>query len=137
MATASPPSVIVLIDRPNNVNTIAVMTTDNGIAVSVMKVVRKLSRNRNRMTTTSRLPSRKRLDDVVDRQVDERLLLVQLRVRSGCRPGSAVLSSSRAAVTSSVTRARVGLGLLVDRQHHGRPPAKRRPAGRRPRCRPV
>ena len=60
MATASPPSVIVLIDMPNHLKTSPVITIDSGIAVSVMNVVRKFSRKRNRMITTRMPPSRKR-----------------------------------------------------------------------------
>ena len=58
MATARPPSVIVLIDMPNHLKTSPVTTIDKGIAVSVMNVVRKLRRNRKRMMTTRILPSR-------------------------------------------------------------------------------
>ena len=58
MATASPPKVIVLIERPSALNTNPVVTIERGIAVSVMKVVRKFSRNKNSITTTSRPPSR-------------------------------------------------------------------------------
>ena len=58
MATASPPNVIVLIERPKAPNTNAVMIIDSGIAVSVMNVVRKLTRNKNRTITTRMLPSR-------------------------------------------------------------------------------
>ena len=58
IATARPPSVIVLIDMPNHLKTSPVTTIDSGMAVSVMNVVRKLSRNRNRMITTRMPPSR-------------------------------------------------------------------------------
>ena len=59
IATASPPSVIVLIDIPSHLNTSPVITIDSGMAVSVMKVVRKLSRKRNSTITTSTPPSRR------------------------------------------------------------------------------
>ena len=58
MATAIPPSVIVLIDRSNTAKTSAVMRIESGIAVSVMNVVRTFIRNRKRITTTSSPPSR-------------------------------------------------------------------------------
>ena len=58
MATAMPPSVIVLIESPNTANTIAVMTSESGMAVSVMNVVLKFIKNRNRMITTKMPPSR-------------------------------------------------------------------------------
>ena len=53
-----PPRVITLIEidwpvsAPNSLNTMAVTTRDSGIAVSVMKVVRRFIKNRNRTTTT-------------------------------------------------------------------------------------
>ncbi len=56
---ARPPSVIVLIDMPNHLKTSPVTTIDSGIAVSVMNVVRKLSRNRKSTITTKMPPSRK------------------------------------------------------------------------------
>ena len=58
MATASPPSVMVLIDWPVNLKTRAVTTIDRGIAVSVMNVVRKLRRKRKSTMTTRMPPSR-------------------------------------------------------------------------------
>ena len=57
MATASPPSVIVFIDKPNQWNTSPVIKMESGMAVSVMKVVRKFIRKRNRMMTTRIPPS--------------------------------------------------------------------------------
>ncbi len=59
IATARPPSVITLIDMSNQRNTSAVVTIESGIAVSVIAVVRKLSRNRNSTITTRTAPSRK------------------------------------------------------------------------------
>ena len=47
-----------LIDMPNHLKTRPVTTIESGIAVSVMNVVRKFSRNRNRMMTTRMPPSR-------------------------------------------------------------------------------
>ncbi len=58
MATASPPSVSVLMDSPKAVITSAVMTKDSGMAVRVIAVVRTLSRNRKSTTTTRMAPSR-------------------------------------------------------------------------------
>ena len=58
MAIARPPSVIVLIEMSNALKTSAVMSSDNGIAVSVMNVVRKFSRKRKRTMTTRIEPSR-------------------------------------------------------------------------------
>ena len=58
IATASPPSVIVLIDMSNHLNTSPAVTIDSGIAVSVINVVRKFSRKINRMMTTRMPPSR-------------------------------------------------------------------------------
>ena len=48
-----------LIDMSNHLKTSPVTTIESGIAVSVMNVVRKLSRNRNRMMTTRMPPSRR------------------------------------------------------------------------------
>ena len=62
IATAIPPSVITLMDRcvpviwPQIRNTSVVITSESGIAVSVMNVVRKFSRNKNRMMTTRTAP---------------------------------------------------------------------------------
>jgi hypothetical protein len=52
MAIASPPSVMVLIDRPKYRNTRAVMKIDTGMAVSAMSVGRNVPRKKNRMTAT-------------------------------------------------------------------------------------
>ena len=62
MATAMPPSVITLmlssvpVSQPMSLNTTEVMTSDNGMAVSEMNVVRTFSRNRNRTISTSTAP---------------------------------------------------------------------------------
>ena len=62
IATAIPPKVITLIESCAPVtwlstrNTSVVMTSDSGIAVRVMKVVRKFIKNRNRMMSTSTAP---------------------------------------------------------------------------------
>ena len=53
MAMARPPSVIVLIDMPNALNTSTVIRIEIGMAISEMKVVRTFSRNRKRMTATT------------------------------------------------------------------------------------
>ncbi len=58
MATARPPRVIVLMDRPKYQKMRPVITIESGIAVSVIKVVRKFSRNANKMITTRMPPSR-------------------------------------------------------------------------------
>src|SRR3989337_1241319 len=55
---ARPPSVMVLIDSPKYWNTSAVASSDTGIATSEMSGVRRLSRNRNRITATRMAPSR-------------------------------------------------------------------------------
>ena len=52
------PSVMVLIDRPKARNAMTVTMSDSGMAVSVMNVVRKLKRKKNKTTTTRRAPSR-------------------------------------------------------------------------------
>ncbi len=57
MATARPPRVIVLIDNPKPAKIIAVITSDSGIAVSVINVVRKFIRKINKSTTTNTPPS--------------------------------------------------------------------------------
>ncbi len=59
MATARPPSVMVLIPRPTAWKTMKVVSNDRGIAVKVIAVVRKLSRKMKSTTATMRLPSRK------------------------------------------------------------------------------
>ena len=62
IATASPPRVITLIESsvpvscPIRRNTTIVITSESGMAVRVMNVVRKLSRNRNSTTTTRAAP---------------------------------------------------------------------------------
>ena len=62
IATAIPPRVITLIERvvpvsiPASRKTSVVITSESGIAVSVMNVVRRLSRNRNSTITTSTAP---------------------------------------------------------------------------------
>ena len=58
MATASPPKVMVLIPSPAHLKTMKVTSSDNGMAVRVIAVVRKLSRKMKRTTATMRLPSR-------------------------------------------------------------------------------
>ena len=58
IATAMPPSVIVLIETSKILNTMAVMARESGIAVRVMTVVRKFSRKRKSTMTTSSEPSR-------------------------------------------------------------------------------
>ena len=58
MATASPPSVIEFTDTPNHLKTSSAVTNESGIAVSVMKVVRKFSRKRNSTMVTMIAPSR-------------------------------------------------------------------------------
>ena len=59
IATARPPSVMVLMPRPNHWKTMNVTKSDSGMAVRVMKVVRKLRRKRNSTIETMRLPSRR------------------------------------------------------------------------------
>ena len=62
MATAIPPRVMTLIDSslplriPTRRKTSVVNTSDSGMAVSVMNVVRKFSRNRNKTMMTSTAP---------------------------------------------------------------------------------
>ena len=53
MAIARPPSVIVLIDSPKQLEDDAVVRIETGIAVSEIAVVRQLSRNANRTTATT------------------------------------------------------------------------------------
>ena len=124
MATASPPSVIVLIDMPNQRKTMAVMTIDSGMAVSVMNVVRKFSRKINSTITTRMPPSREGLLDVVHRQVDELLLLVQLGGDAdvGRQRRFQFVQGGQHPVGQ---RPGVGAGLLVDRQQHGRSAGER------------
>ena len=63
IATAIPPRVITLIDssvpvtRPTNLNTSTVSASDSGMAVREMNVVRRFSRNRNRMINTRTAPT--------------------------------------------------------------------------------
>ena len=58
MAIARPPSVMVLMLWPIAFMTIAVVTSESGMAVSVMAVVRKLRRKMNNTSTTRIAPSR-------------------------------------------------------------------------------
>ena len=57
IATARPPSVIVLIESPHHAKTRHVMMIDIGIARSVMTVVRRFSRNIASATATRIAPS--------------------------------------------------------------------------------
>ena len=57
MATARPPRVIVLIETPKALKMRNVMMNESGIAVSVMAVVRKFSRNRKSTMITRMAPS--------------------------------------------------------------------------------
>ena len=52
MAMASPPSVMVLIDRPKYLKTSAVMKIETGIAVSAMMVGRTVPRKKKRIAAT-------------------------------------------------------------------------------------
>ena len=58
IATASPPSVIVLMLIPNHLKIINVTTKERGIATSVIAVVLKLSKNKKRIIATRMDPSR-------------------------------------------------------------------------------
>ena len=57
MAIASPPSVMVLIDRPAKWKTMAAVRIDTGIAVSEITVVRTFSRKAKRTTATTAVAS--------------------------------------------------------------------------------
>ncbi len=54
---ARPPSVIVLMPRPYHAITTTAATSESGIAVRLMNVVRKFQRKRNRTTVTITAPS--------------------------------------------------------------------------------
>ena len=58
MATARPPSVIEFTEISNHLKTSIVIANDSGIAMSVMNVVRKLSRKRKMTMVTMMAPSR-------------------------------------------------------------------------------
>ena len=58
MATARPPRVMEFTEMPNHLKMSIVMANDSGMAMSVMKVVRKFSRNRKRTMVTMIAPSR-------------------------------------------------------------------------------
>ena len=58
MATARPPRVMEFTLTPNHLKTSSVTAKESGIAVSVMKVVRKFRRKRKRMIATMIAPSR-------------------------------------------------------------------------------
>ena len=58
METASPPSVMEFTLTPKALKMRIVTANDSGMAIRVMAVVRKLSRNRNRITATMIAPSR-------------------------------------------------------------------------------
>ena len=53
MAMASPPRVMVLMDRPANLNMTAVARIETGIAVREIAVVRQFSKNANSSTATT------------------------------------------------------------------------------------
>ena len=53
MAIASPPSVMVLMDKPKYLKTRPVMKIDTGMAVNAMSVGRRVPRNTNKMTATN------------------------------------------------------------------------------------
>ena len=58
MATASPPSVIVLMEMPISQKAMAVTAIDSGMAVSVMIVVRRFIRKTSSTINTRIAPSR-------------------------------------------------------------------------------
>ena len=58
MATAMPPRVMLFTPVPNHLKVISVIAKDSGMAVRVMKVVRRFSRKRNRIMVTMIAPSR-------------------------------------------------------------------------------
>ena len=71
MATARPPSVMVLIERPKYLNTSAAIRIDTGMAVSAMTVGRSVPRKKYRITATNTdAPTSFHLQ-VVDRRLDE------------------------------------------------------------------
>ena len=103
MAIAMPPSVIVLMVAPNARRTRTAAASDSGIAVSVMAAARRLARNSNTMTTTSRPPSRSALDDVVDGDLDEVGLPEDPADRSSCPRGSSCCSASSSRSSRAVS----------------------------------
>ena len=77
MAMARPPSVIVLMVRPNSWKTITVIRMEIGMAVSEIAVVRQFSRNRNRTHGDDDERLDQHAQHVVDRHLDERGLAEQ------------------------------------------------------------
>ena len=104
MATARPPSVIEFTETPNHLNVSIVIPNESGIAVSVMNVVRKLSRKRNRTTVTMTAPSAMAFFK----------LPMAFSIKSACRkssrastPSGSVFCNSATAVSTFVVSATV------------------------------
>ena len=99
MAIAMPPSVIVSIVSPSPAKTSAVVSTESGIAASVMRLVRKFQRNRKSTTKTQIAPSR----------IACTTLSTAVRMKSACRnsrssrtpPGSAIPPRTASSCRSS------------------------------------
>ena len=123
MATAKPPSVIVLIDMPNNEKMTAVITSDSGIAVSVMNVVRRFHRNKKQDDHDQNAAVAQRLEHVLDRQVDEFFLLVQLGKNPHVGRQRWLHFFNRLEHVVGHPPG-IGMRLLVDREHDGGPAFK-------------
>ena len=120
MAMASPPSVMVLIDRPISSNTMSVISTDIGMAISEMSVVCQLSRNTNSTTaTTTSASTSTRFTLPIE-------VSMNVAWRNWTSVGRHARRASRAAARGScasiwrVMRDRVGVGLLLDAEDDGR-----------------
>ncbi len=117
IAIASPPSVMVLMDKPANQKITAVARIDTGMAVSEIAVVRQLSRKANSTTATTTAAS----------SSTRCTLWIEVSMKFACRNTiwSARMPCGRLAViwrsASSISRGqldRVDVGLLLDRDHH-------------------
>ena len=87
---------MVLMLRPIAFITTAVTTNDSGIAVSVITVVRRLSRNRNRTITTRIAPSRNASST----------LLTEAAMKLACRNSTLTSTSAGSAVPRASARTR-------------------------------
>ena len=101
MAMANPPSVKVLMDISKALKTIAEITNDKGMAVRVIMVVRKLSKNKNRIITTRINPSL-RASSTFFSELTIKFFCWKILGFSFTSLGSVLCNSKRAFSTSSV-----------------------------------
>jgi hypothetical protein len=105
MAMAMPPRVMVLMERPKYLKTRAVVSTETGMAVREMKVVRKLPRKRNSTAATKTEAA----SSFTSRLLMEASMKLAWRkvTRGAARPGGRAFSMSARAASTVRVRATV------------------------------